>query len=170
MPFNMVATTACSKRRQNQTDPTFLVSITENMNVFFCYIHYRRVSMRRHKAQECNGTRIFTETVGDGPEYKSEFKVRGTLFSLYIFKNRKWVKVGEYCDACGFHFNEELLRKVFGDTEQSGKTVIEIEGKQVIQVYSHEFPRRFNVSFRTQTKPPEESRAIVPCGPSQKLT
>ena len=132
------------------------------MNVFFCYIHHGRVSMRRHKGGECNGTRIFTETVGDRPEYRSESKRRGSLFSLYIFKNRRWVKIGEYCDTCGFHFNKEQLGKVFGDTEQSGKTVIEIEGKQVPRVYSYEFPRRFNVSFDALSQSlPEESRAIV---------
>lgn len=123
--------------------------------------------MRRHTAEECNGIRIFTENVQDKPEYRSERKMRGSLFSIYIFKNRKWVKIGEYCDTCGFHFDKELLRKVFGDTKQSGKTPIEIEGRQVSRVYSYEFPRRFNVSFGTQTKPPEESRAIVARKPSE---
>ena len=103
--------------------------------------------MRRHTAGECNGIHIFTETVGDGPESKSESKRRGRLFSIYIFKHRKWVKIGEYCDTCGFHFKEELLRKVFGDIKESVKKTIEIEGKQVPYAYSHEFPKRFSFSF-----------------------
>lgn len=74
------------------------------------------------------------------------------MFSIYIFKDRKWVKIGEYCDTCGFHFDQELLRKVFGETKDPVKTTIEIEGKQVPHVYSHEFPKRFNFSFDTPNK------------------
>lgn len=103
--------------------------------------------MRRHPSRECNGIHIFTETVGDRPEYKSESKKRASLFSIYIFKNTKWVKIGEYCDTCGFHFNKEVLMKVFGDTKESVKESIEIEGKQVPHAYSHEFPEKSNFSF-----------------------
>jgi len=35
----------------------------------------------------------------------------GSLYSVYIFRKRKWEKIGEVCSRCGFHLKS--LKEIF---------------------------------------------------------
>lgn len=101
--------------------------------------------MRNHKG--CNGVHILTEKVEGKPEYRHETKSEGELFSIYIFKDRKWVKIGEYCTTCGFHIFKEVLEKLFPIEGESKRTTE--EGVPFIDRY--EVPKRFSFIWQLPT-------------------